>query len=294
MMFQSLVFGKNPQHQGINLADNVQYADNELLKTTIEYGFFGLMFVFIIIYIIQKTRSKNLSTIASKYGLFSLLIFSFFSYPSEILAIKTNATILLAIISFSTKTTFEVKNRLNRGISIAILISLAFVIPQVINSKKFYTSLKHWNDASDIYRVEAYEECLVDFELAYPALKTNGKFLIQYGKALSMAQQDSLAIDVLTDAKAIANNTILYTALGDSYSEMGKYEEAEKAYQQAYLMVPNRFYPLYLLAKMYDASHQKEKAVRVSKQILEKSVKVESHAIDEIKEFAKEIINKNS
>jgi hypothetical protein len=57
-------------------------------------------------------------------------------------------------------------------------------------------------------------------------------------------------------------------------------------------MNPSRFYPKYLLAKLYDESGQNEKAVEVAKELLEKDIKIESTAIQEMREEMKKIIEK--
>jgi ABC-type transport system involved in cytochrome bd biosynthesis fused ATPase/permease subunit len=55
-------------------------------------------------------------------------------------------------------------------------------------------------------------------------------------------------------------------------------------------MAPGKFYPLYLLAKLYDASGQQQKAIAMANTLLNKEVKVHSTAIEEIKEEMKVII----
>jgi hypothetical protein len=57
-------------------------------------------------------------------------------------------------------------------------------------------------------------------------------------------------------------------------------------------MSPARFYPLYLLAKLYDESGQKEKAVALAKEVIKKEVKIESTAIKEIREEMRKIMEK--
>lgn len=56
-------------------------------------------------------------------------------------------------------------------------------------------------------------------------------------------------------------------------------------------MVPVRFYPMYLLAKLYDESNQKEKAIDIANKVLQKEIKVPSTAIKEIQLEMKKIIN---
>lgn len=138
----------------------------------------------------------------------------------------------------------------------------------------------------------AYDACLKDFEKAWPLLKNNGAFLTNYGKALSMAEEHQKAVEVLQQAGKKYPNTVANTALGDSYKNTGQYHKAEQAYQQAWYMNPSRFYPKYLLAKLYDESGQKQKAVLTATELLQKQIKVESTAVKEIQEEMNKIINK--
>jgi hypothetical protein len=55
-------------------------------------------------------------------------------------------------------------------------------------------------------------------------------------------------------------------------------------------MAPGKFYPLYLLAKLYDASEQQHKAIAMANTILNKEIKVNSKAIEEIRSEMQQII----
>jgi tetratricopeptide (TPR) repeat protein len=116
---------------------------------------------------------------------------------------------------------------------------------------------------------------------------------MNYGKALSIYKQDEKAVNILLEAKKYLNTTIIETALGDAYRNLKQYDKAETAYKHAANMIPIRFYPLYLLAKLYEESEQKEKAIAMAKKILEKEVKIPSTAIKEIKQEMKNIITNN-
>jgi hypothetical protein len=74
---------------------------------------------------------------------------------------------------------------------------------------------------------------------------------------------------------------------------LGKSTEAEQAYLHAWHMAPARFYPLYLLAKLYDETGQNDKAVAMAKKVMAKEIKIESTAIKEIQEEMKKIIEKH-
>ena len=177
------------------------------------------------------------------------------------------------------------------AIFLAVLV-LAYPLYKYIGFQ--YRAYQSWKDASDIYNIGAYPECLEDFELAYPQLKNNGSFLIQYGKALEMAEKPDSSIVLLNRSKEYLNNTILYTTLGNNYKTLGKITEAEQAYLHAWHMIPSRFYPKYLLAKLFAKNGQKEKALKTAKELLTKDIKVDSQAIEEIKAEMQKIINENS
>ena len=117
---------------------------------------------------------------------------------------------------------------------------------------------------------------------------------MNYGKALSIAKQNKEAIQILEEAKQYLNTTIIETTLGDAYKETKHYKKAAIAYQHAANMIPARFYPLYLKAKLYEDSGNKEKAIVIANIILNKEVKIPSTAIKEIKAEMREIIVKTS
>ena len=156
---------------------------------------------------------------------------------------------------------------------------------------KFYFANKEWRNAYILYQVAAYDACLNDYRKAYSLLRKDGDFLVNYGKALSMAGKHEKAIEILNEAQDYLSNTIVYTALGDSYKALGQYKKAEQAYLHAWYMIPSRFYPKYLLAKLYNETGQQAEAVAIAKELLNKEVKIESTAIEEIKEEMREIIS---
>jgi O-antigen polymerase len=169
------------------------------------------------------------------------------------------------------------------------VLALSLVLIAYTRTNELKLAYITWNDAFDLYNYGLYDESLEDYKKAYPVLKHNGEYLVNYGKALSIAEKHSEALTILEQAKSYQSNTVLHTALGDSHKALEQYESAEKHYLQAASMAPAKFYPLYLLAKLYNASGQQQKALAIANTILEKEVKVHSAAIEEIKEEMKTI-----
>ena len=158
--------------------------------------------------------------------------------------------------------------------------------------KNWSQAMKSWNYAYRLYAMNSYASSLPHYEKAWPVLKTDGDYLTNYGKALSMASEHERAIVVLRQAILYYPNIVVYTALGDGYKTLDNPIEAEKSYLSACYMNPSRFYPKYLLAKLYEETNQKEKALSIAYELIYKEAKISSNAIDEIREEMKKIINK--
>lgn len=303
MDYQANYFAINGETQEALVADNTYYAFNEFIQFVVENGVIGVFLFISVLYVIIKFSSAKennyLSTIL-KTSLLSIGVFAFFSYPVQILPIKLIIVVLLAALSKLGQN--KIKPFINFKIGTRIKLTLkAFVIGGVLTTTifsfkyiyKLNTGFKNWQLALNSYQYSDYESAIQEYEAAYPELKNNGEFLMNYGKALSIYKQDKKAIQILEKAKTHLNTTIIETTLGDAYKNIKQYNEAEIAYKHAANMIPSRFYPPYLLAKLYDESGQKEKALVMAKTILEKEVKIPSTAIKEIQQEMKHVITKN-
>lgn len=248
----------------------------------------------------EETKQSWCYLHISRAVILSILVFGLFSYPLQILPIKICLVIALATVSgivgpklkknrhqsILPKTTrFALKAIISVG-----SIGLLWLATERI--QHIQTAYSDWKKAFDIYNIGMYNDCLDDYKKAYPILKTNGDFLTNYGKALSMAEKHPEAVRVLLQAAKYYPNTVVYTALGDSYKKLGQTAQAEISYLHAWHMVPSRFYPKYLLAKLYDETSQHAKAVVTAKELLRKEIKIESTAVKEIQEEMRKIIEK--
>lgn len=205
-----------------------------------------------------------------------------------LLSITADFTTKPLMILFGRVKLFEKHSSIFRiffGIS-AISLILAFYSPV----RKLYKAYYYWDEGYRIYQMEAFHDCLESFEEAYPVLQHNGEFLIMYGKALTMAENNIAAIEILNQAGNYQQNTILFNALGDSYKNIEQYDSADKAYLKAHNMIPSRFYSKYLLANLYLECGEVPKAHTIAMELLIKKVKVPSKAIEEIRAEMKEII----
>lgn len=59
---------------------------------------------------------------------------------------------------------------------------------------------------------------------------------------------------IIEEAARLSADPMIRNIMGKNYQTMKQYPQAESAFLKASHMVPNRLYPLYLLAKMYHES----------------------------------------
>jgi O-antigen polymerase len=298
MNYQAQYFERNGETPEALVADNTYYAFNEVLQLVSENGFIGLVLLLTLIYVFFQTKIKEgfqLQSFIAKTALLSIGIFACFSYPMQILPIKIILIMALALLACLDLNVFELKLSQNSilydtyKISF-LLFSLSVIINQSTNINILDKGFKTWKLASEPF--DDYETVLKDYETAYPIFKNQGDFLMGYGKTLSLAGKNTQAITILEEAKQYLNTTVIQTALGDAYKETKQYKEAEKAYQDAHNMSPSKFYPMYLLVKLYDESNNEKKAVEIANNILNKKIKIPSTAIKEIREEMKKILIK--
>jgi len=283
---------------------------NELIRIFINYGFIGLLLIVALLLRLYhkrahrstKSHEEELSGSLRKYfahsalvlkgGLLSIIVFSLFSYPLDIAPILVQITILVALITNlshniyilnPSKSVYIPKfNTLfpQIAVSIILLATIPFVAKNMTNK---YYGLKHWQEAHLLYKYEIYDDGSDEYVKADEYLPNNGLLQQMHGKCLAMDEKMEEAKDILEEAMVLRADPILYTTLGDTYKVLKEYQLAESSYRHAWQMVPHKFYPGYLLAKLYDESEQKQKAAKIAHELLNKHIKVDSKAIEEIK-----------
>ncbi len=299
---------------------------NEFIRIWIEYGLVGVLLVFGMLYFCYTETHRVNTKLHGEYSarqrifvllkgsLLSIIVFSLFSYPLDVAPIVVQMVILIALIanlqplnrqSLMSKS-YKLKP-LFSTLTAIILLPLAFwLVIQTINQ---YQGHKHWKEAYQLYQYQIYDDAAEEYLLAMGYLPGNGLLLQMYGKCLTMSvNRDQYSViseelsvvreklgnakELLEQAAQLRSDPILYTTLGDTYKALGLIEQAEKAYLHAWQMVPHKFYPKYLLAKLYNQNGLIQQATKIAKELLEKEVKVESRAIEEIRSELNRLLQK--
>lgn len=278
---------------------STKYAFNEFLEILAEQGMIGLiLFIALIVFTIKSFPKEHRLSETVIPAFVALLVCAFISFPLYSLPTFILFFILLAVLSSQIK-----RNQLKQNTAKAflmnktiIVLATVLLIPLTIvlflfayNQSKAYSI---WHGASYLYQMEEYSMTDSCLSTIYAPLQHSGTFLQYYGKVLNQDKKFNQSIQLLNKAKLLTSDDVLYTTLGDNYMGLKKYIEAEKAYKQALFTAPNKLYPRYKLANYYDRTGQKTAALAMAQNIINRKMKVESRATDEMVLAMKELINR--
>ncbi len=300
MNYQAHYFEKHGETPEAMVADNTYYAFNEWLQFVAENGLMGVIILALVMAALFRTKVSHENKAVFSMLMLSLVavgVFAVFSYPMQILPIKLLLLVALVLLASLDVFVYQIKWTqstllFNTFKTSLLVISVICITKGCIYINKLGEGFKTWQFALVPYG--NYETTLKEYRDVYSLFKKDGDFLMSYGKTLSLAKKDTQAIVILQQAKQHLNTTIIQTALGDAYKGTKRHDEAETAYKYAGHMIPSRFYPDYLLAKLYDVSGDKTKAIAMAQTILKKKVKIPSTAIKEILAEMKDIVIKHT
>ena len=281
-----------------HVAGNPEYGFNEFLQIAIESGIVALLlFIGMLVCAFRGLiMQKNWGGMGS---LVSLLVFACFSYPFSVLPFLIIFVFLLAM--GATKSAQVTQTQVRKRYANSVLIhSIRFIcVPAgcmiitafcLWSQYPVYGAYKQWKSYQVFYQVGMYNEAAQNYEPLYPYLHDQIKFLFEYGRSLSQSGQSEKSNEVLQHAIQISCDPMLYNIMGKNYQSMKEYDLAEKNFHKATLIVPNRLYPYYLLMKLFIETGNTEKALENAKIVLTKEPKVQSTAINEMREEAKKIL----
>lgn len=267
------------------IVDCPQYAFNDCLQLGVEYGL-PLMFIFIIVNVYTLVSLYRKDSIWF-YGLMAFCVFGLFSYPLKIVPFQLLYITLLASCAFGKQTTvFYV-------ITGTIWLVIMIVQPQkndILNG--FISKRKHHNEWVDIqnnHKMRYYGLVVPMCDSLFEDMKNDYEFLFIYGQSLNRIDEYAKSDSVLQIGTKISSDPMFWNVMGNNSLAIGKYRDAEEQYTHSFFMVPNRLYPLTLLAKLY---HTEKDTVRFLEmaEIVETFVpKIESYNTELLRSEIKEI-----
>lgn len=261
-------------------ADCPYYAFNEYIKVGVEYGL-----VAAIILIALVTLSVVISFKSGDYWcypLFSLSVFAFFSYPFEIKIFPLMLTAFLASVG---------KTENNRILNVTFYgLMVLLSCHQLCKERSIFDKIdKHsYQDNTDIFisqpNIFVGSDILTGSETI-----VDQNTLFDYSQIFRIGGDYYRSDSILQLGTKISSDPMFWNVMGNNSLAQGKYREAEERYKHAFYMVPNRLYPLYLLAKLYHTEGDTARFLNMADKVETFIPKVESVNTERLRREIREI-----
>lgn len=141
-------------------------------------------------------------------------------------------------------------------------------------------------DRFGLYMDEVF---ITDYYELLPYIDDNVNVLFNFAELLRHSGRHNDSNHILRLATNISADPMLHIIMGRIYEDMKCYDLADEKYERAYMMQPNRIYPLYRQMKMYETSND-DRLRDKAQQVYSFSPKVKSAATQEIKQEACQIL----
>ena len=276
------LYANNPSSSLFASGGVTDYAFNDLLKVLVEQGIIGVVFCVVAIgytlYLLWQ-HSKPLF-----YGMLSLLIFSMFSYPFELLPYRI-ITVMVAAWVASVHSQ-QSDGRVRYG---WLVFSLLLFLPSYLIAKQVQTRYNADRDYQ-MFAGMVNEAFIKDYYELLPLESDNPRFLFDFGKTLRTHGRYNDSNDMLRQGTLVSADPMFYVLMGNNYKDMGYPDFADESYKKAFSVMPNRIYPLYQLMQLYKKNGDVGKAKAYAKRIISFKEKIISPATKQIKGEAEDYL----
>lgn len=275
------LYANNPSSDLFAFGGVTDYAFNELLKVLVEQGLVGALFCIAMVgytlYLLWQ-HSKPLF-----YGILSLLLFSMFSYPFELLPYKIIIVVVAAWVASEHSGQKGGKARYGW-----LVLSVLLLLPSYMMGKQ--VQLRYNADRDyQLFAGMNNEAFIDDYYELLQLERDNARFLFDFGKALRIHGRYNDSNDMLRQGTLISADPMFYILMGNNYKDMHCPDLAEKAYKKAFSIMPNRIYPLYQLMQLYKETRNEKKAKEYAKKVIYFKEKITSPATKQMKEEAESL-----
>ena len=272
----------------IRLASCPKHAFNDYLQVGVEIGILPMIILIIISVLAIYRLTVSYSVLAP--SAIVLCVSAMFAYPLQILPM-----ILISVIVFAYSAC--VSPRLwqsSRALLFTVFPSfcaLLLVFKPINENIKAREVLQF---AHALYSVGAYESAVDKYASIAQCKFLPVEYYYEYGHALHRLEKWEESNMFLKIGSARSDDPMFHNIIGKNFQAMGMVAEAEKEYTFAHYLVPNRLYPIYLLAMLYQESGQIERFNAMAKEVMNFNPKVSSHITENLKEQIQSIIEQNN
>lgn len=267
MLWQSSHFANNSSSEYAYLADNVVHPLNELFNYAVSQGL--LLCIPLAIAIFSILVSARHKATIWHMCLLSIALASLFCY-----CFSYSFVPYFVILSIS-----QIKSRqllVTKGITAKLILTCLCLITLLWIGRGFMFEYK-WKNAYNEYLQHKAGKFSGQYESLSKIWDGNPYFFYNYASVMRNElelQKSNMLLDKYREFYVDYNGTLLYAK---NLYDMGQYKEAEKYYNTAHYMCPNRFEPLQGVLRIAMKQNNHVKAVKVANEIANKPVKIESY-----------------
>ena len=277
-------FATHPDSDFTKYVGSTDMAFNEYMKVMVEQGIVGLILMVGLLATTIYHKFKKHSPLA--YAMIAFSVVAFFSYPFHLPQFLLIITTLIAIDAGNGNE--HVKwGVVNRFVAITGLL-VCTVFSVLLNREtdrrtELYKSARGFMFMHDEAFIDDYYELL-------PEMNDNREFLFSFGKTLRKAGRYNDSNAILRMETKIDTDPMAYVLMGRNYENMNLYDQADSLYRCAFLLQPNRIYPLYRQMKLYDRTGDVVRMRQKARDVVLFTPKIMSPAVKEMKKEAKIIV----
>lgn len=317
MLYQAQYLGEANANQHIAgtdnwnmVADNVKHVFNEYLAVAVQFGIVGVVAVLAAIvlttfYYMKHRRdacsyqSQTLAA-ASMSSLASICVFSLFSYP---FAYPFTWFILIVdlLIVFAPAICRLCKYGDIKSLIIGGMSLLAAIIVFSMTGKRCQVEC-NWRKAYDMRLMKNDKNALDEYAAIYRNMRhfsfiaadATPYFLYNYAAELNADGQYERSLQIANECSNYWADYDLEMLKAYNYKGLDKNAKATGHFLLAHKMCPNRFEPLYNVMLISKAANDQAQAKRYAKMIVNKSIKVYSPAVVQMRDEAQMILEKDN
>ncbi len=281
-------FATHPDSRYVDCVGSTDMAFNEYMKVLVEQGVVGLLLMTGILGLTLYHLFRRQSPLA--YAMIAISLAALFSYPFHLPQFMLLTTLLTALAAKNDMAEVKI-NLVMRGLIIGCL-AVGIVFTYILRSEasrrtELYQEAQLFSSMHDEAFIDDYYELL-------PTMTDNRQFLFDFGKTLREAGRYNDSNAILRRGTLLDTDPMAYVVMGRNYEDMNLYEEADSLYRQAFLLQPNRIYPLYRQMKLYEKTGDKQRFIQKAREVKSFHPKIMSPAVNDMKEEARKIVEYKS
>ncbi len=280
----------------VQVAGTPEYGFNEYLQILSEWGLVGFTIFIVIVIFALKAAYKNALSDQPVYrgvaaSIIAMMVFALAAYPFRVLPHLILFVFLLSACAGNDGTVWVMPKW-----RVVIVSLMLVVLSGVLINQRWgdYQAFRSWRDTNFLYQADLFEDIAEDYRELYPRLKDNRQFLFEYGRCLSKTGKYKESNEVLKLGQKQSSDPMYLNIMAENYRQMHQYKTAEECLKLSMNALPNRHYPIYLLAKLYQEAGRSDKAKEMAQIVVNKSAKVNSTAIRQMKMEMEQILSKNN